>query len=179
MAASEQQVIRITERNGFDGIKSFTEKVPKAGKHEVLVKVRSVSLNYRDIAVATSKYPAPTKDNVVPASDAAGEIVEVGEGVTGFSVGDQVVSPVDQTNLYGPLQNWVNALGAPVDGVLREYIIIPASAVVKLPESSLSWAQWSALVGTGSTVWNVLYGNIPLRPGQTVLFLGDYCPLIC
>jgi NADPH:quinone reductase-like Zn-dependent oxidoreductase len=110
---------------------------------------------------------------VVPCSDAAGDVVEVGEGVVGFAPGDRVVAAFGPAILYGPSKNWNSGLGGPVDGVMREYIALPAQSVVKIPESStLSYAQWASVVCTGVTAWNALYGNVPLKPGQTVLFQG-------
>jgi NADPH:quinone reductase-like Zn-dependent oxidoreductase len=80
-AAMSQTVIRIDgPRTSVRKLKAFQEDIPVPTKHEVLIKVHSVSLNYRDIGVATSGYPFPVKENVVPCSDAAGVVVEVGEG---------------------------------------------------------------------------------------------------
>ncbi|KAJ9491855.1 hypothetical protein VN97_g1399 [Penicillium thymicola] len=170
---SSHTVLRHTTRDSWKNIQTSVEPRPIVGKHEVLIKVRSVSLNYRDVAIGTSQYPFPVKDNVVPGSDAAGDIIEVGEGVTGFAKGDKVVAAFDPATLYGPIKNWQNGLGGPTDGVLREYVTIPAQSVVKLPESStLSYAQWASVVCTGVTAWNALYGNMALKPGQTVLFQG-------
>ncbi|KAJ5976827.1 hypothetical protein N7501_000169 [Penicillium viridicatum] len=153
---SNQNVIRLTSQGSWENLAHFKEPIPTAGKHEVLIAVKSVALNFRDIAIATSKYPFPIKKNVVPGSDAAGDVVEIGEGVSGFKLGDKG-----------------NGLGGPVDGVLREYISVPAQAVVKIPENStLSYTQWASVVCTGTTAWNSLYGNNPLKPGQTVLFQG-------
>lgn len=169
-----QTVIRIHgSRNSIHNLKAFKEEVPIPAKHEVLVKVHSVSLNYRDIGVATSGYPFPVKDNVVPCSDAAGVVVAVGEGVKNLSKGDRVISTFDPTNLYGQQMDWLNGHGGPVDGVLREYFTTPAAAAVKLPESSpQSFSEWSTLVCSGVTVWNALYALTPLKPGQVVLALG-------
>lgn len=175
---SSHTVLRLTARDSWRNIQAFEEPRPTVGKHEVLIKVRSVALNYRDIAISTRIYPFPVKDQVVPGSDAAGDIVEVGEGVIGFAPGDRVVAAFDPATLYGPIKNWNSALGGPVDGVLREYIALPAQSVVKIPESStLSYAQWASVVCTGVTAWNALYGNIPLKPGQTVLFQGKLSSL--
>lgn len=170
---SSQTVFRLTSRNGFQGLQAFKEPIPTAGKHEVIVKVRSVALNYRDIAIATSTYPLPVKDAVVPCSDMAGEIVEVGEAVQGWSVGDAVISPIDASLLYGPCKDTTSTFGGAKDGMLREYIALPAHILIKLPKSSHDFKQWSALVGTGSTVWNTFYGNQTLKPGDTVLLLGE------
>ncbi|CAG7955321.1 unnamed protein product [Penicillium nalgiovense] len=168
-----QNVLRLTAQGSWENLAHFIEPIPSAGKHEVLIAVKSVSLNFRDIAIATGKYPFPVKDQVVPGSDAAGDIVETGEGVSGFKRGDKVIVSFDPTTLYGPIKNWGNGLGGPVDGVLREYIAVPAQAVVKIPANSkLSYAQWASVVCTGTTAWNSLYGNCPLKPGQTVLFQG-------
>ncbi|PYH90980.1 zinc-containing alcohol dehydrogenase [Aspergillus ellipticus CBS 707.79] len=168
-----QTVLRHTTRTTWDNLASLTEPIPSAGKHEVLIKVRSVALNFRDIAVSVGKYPFPVKDDVVPGSDAAGDIVSVGEGVAGFSEGDKVVVAFDLATAYGPMKSWGSGLGGPVDGVLREYVVVPAQAVVKVPRASgLSYAQWASVVCTGTTAWNALYGNLPLKPGQAVLFLG-------
>ncbi|KAL4860590.1 hypothetical protein BDV12DRAFT_181351 [Aspergillus spectabilis] len=160
---------RTTVRN----LKSFKEAIPEPSKHEVLIKVHSVSLNFRDIAIATSKYPFPVKDDVVPCSDAAGEVVKVGEGVRTVAVGDRVVGTFDITNLFGQQMDWLNGQGGPVDGVLREYVAIPATSAVKIPKDSpQSSSEWSTLVCTGVTAWNSLYGITPLKPGQTVLCQG-------
>lgn len=173
---SLQTVFRLTSRNGFDGLQAFQEPIPTARAHEVLVKIRSVGLNYRDVAIATSTYPLPVKDNVIPCSDMAGEVAELGEGVTSFSIGDAVISILNSTLLYGTLKDVVDGgsetFGGPKDGMLREYIALPAHAIIKLPKSSHGFIQWAAMVCTGSTVWNAFYGNTPLKPGDTVLVLG-------
>ena len=168
-------VFRINgERTSVRNLKAFNEPIPKPAKHEVLVKVHAVSLNFRDIAIATSQYPFPVKDSVVPCSDAAGEVVQVGEGVKKVAVGDRVVGTFDPTNLFGQQADWLNSQGGPVDGVLREYVTIPAVAAVKVPKDSpQSFSEWSTLVCTGVTAWNALYGNVPLKPGQIVLCQGN------
>ncbi|KAI1378636.1 hypothetical protein F4677DRAFT_465767 [Hypoxylon crocopeplum] len=172
--ASKQEFVVIggvTSRNGFDGLQAFKEPIPAVEKNKVLIKIRSVSLNYRDVAIANSKYPLPVKDQVVPCSDMAGEVVQVGEYVDGFSIGDSVISILSSTYLYGVTVP-TDTLGGPKDGVLKEYISLPAHTLIKLPKSSHSFAQWASVVCTGSTVWNSFYGNMPLKPGDSVLVLG-------
>jgi NADPH:quinone reductase-like Zn-dependent oxidoreductase len=166
-------LFRLAHRNGFDAFEPRTEDIPTIDRHELLIKVRSVALNYRDVAIATSKYPFSVKDNLVPCSDMIGEVHQVGEMVPGFNTGDRVVVAFDPTALYGTIDNWDNALGGPKDGVLAEYVRVSYEAAVKIPEgSSQSDAQWASLVCTGVTAWNSLYGNKVLKPGQTVLFQG-------
>lgn len=180
-----QTVYRLTSRTGFQALQPFTEPIPTARPHELLVKVKSVSLNFRDIAIATSKYPpaAPLKENVVPCSDMAGEVVALGEDVDPslWRIGDAIVSPNDQTLMYGVVQDMLHALGGPIDGVLSEYVVVPAYSAIKIPASlgtgnsdgvQRDFSQWAASVSTLSTVWNCFYGNTPLKPGDTVLILG-------
>jgi NADPH:quinone reductase-like Zn-dependent oxidoreductase len=169
---SSQTVFRITLKDGIDGIQAFKEPVPKAGHYEVLVKIRSVALNYRDIAIAKSEYPLPIKDQVVPTSDMAGEVVEVGKLVDGFSVGDWVIPPISASYIYGPFKGGFDAYGSVADGMLREYVALPAHILIKLPKSTLSFNQWASMVGTGGTMWNAFYGNTPLKPDDTVLLQG-------
>ncbi|KAL9471970.1 hypothetical protein ACSS6W_009911 [Trichoderma asperelloides] len=171
--ASTQTVFRLNSRQNIVDLTKVEEEIAKAAAHEVLIKIHSVALNYRDIAIATSHYPFPVKDNVIPVSDAAGEIVEIGPNVQGFTIGDWVIANFNPVHLYGPMKDWNGGLGGPVDGVLRNYLTINANSIIKVPkESSLKASQWAALVCTGTTAWNSLYGNVPLKPGQTVLFQG-------
>lgn len=71
------------------------------------------------------------------------------------------------------IPDWNNAFGGPVDGMLRQYVAVPSDAIISIPKSTtLSWPQLAGLVCTGTTAWNALYGNMPLKPGHTVLFQG-------
>lgn len=170
---STQTVFRLSNRTSIEDIKVHEEKVQQPASQEVLVRVRSVALNFRDYAIVTSKYPFAVKDNVVPCSDLSGEVEAVGSQVEGLGRGDKVIASFDLTTQYGTIDNWDHGLGGPVDGVLRQFVLLPSSAVVRVPrETSLSHAQLSSLVCTGTTAWNALYGNNPLKPGQVVLFLG-------
>ena len=172
---SLQTVFRLTTRDGFDGLQAFTEPIPTLGKHEVLIKVRSVALNYRDVAIATSTYSLSVKDDVIPCSDMAGTVAQVGDRVKGFAVGESVIAPLNPSLLYGTMKDedtLSDTFGGPIDGMLREYIVLAEHTIVKLPKSSHSFTQWAAMPTTGSTAWNAFYGNMPLKPGQTVLLLG-------
>lgn len=172
---STQTVFRLPgeAHKSINEIQSSQEKVPEPAPQEVLIRVRSVALNYRDLAIATGKYPFGIKKDVVPCSDLAGEIVSVGSQVDGFQKGDRVIAAFDLQTLYGPIVGWGSGQGGSQDGVLREYIALPSTVVVKIPsESKLSFSQLAAIVCTGTTAWNALFGNNPLKPGQTVLFLG-------
>ena len=176
---STQTVFRINKGTSYEDISVNKEEIPVPAANEVLIKVKAVSLNYRDIAISTGAYPFPVKRDVVPCSDASGEVVSFGHNVRGFEVGDKVVSNFDITNLYGPQQDWEGGLGGPIDGVLREYVTLPYESVVKAPSSlKLSFELLASLVCTGTTAWNALYGNNQLKPGQITFCLqgtGDCC----
>ncbi|KAF9698647.1 hypothetical protein EKO04_003938 [Ascochyta lentis] len=170
---AKQQVFRLPQRTSINDLQVYQEDVPTPSSNEVLIKIKNVALNFRDFAVATGKYPFPVKDNVVPCSDLSGEVISVGSHVGDFTQGDSVIASFDLKTLYGAMPDWLHSLGGCYDGVLREYAVLPSSALIKIPSGTLlSFAQLSALVCTGATAWNALYGNIPLKPGQTVLFLG-------
>ena len=74
----------------FDGIVPITRELPAPGPHEVRVRVRSVALNYRDLMMIRGDYNGGPSGPVIPASDGAGEVIEVGAGVTRFQAGDRV-----------------------------------------------------------------------------------------
>ena len=171
---SQQKVFRLPSKGaGYQALEEKTEPIPKIRPHEVLLKVHATTLNYRDIVIANGQYPFPAKDNVVPLSDASGTIFEVGSAVEGIQKDDWAIANFDISNLFGPQQDWLHGLGGPIDGALQQYLTVPASAIVKIPKTTkLSWGQLAGLVCTGTTAWNSLFGNIPLKPGQTVLFQG-------
>ncbi|KAF2007269.1 GroES-like protein [Amniculicola lignicola CBS 123094] len=169
---STQTVYRLSFVDGLDGIHACQEPIPTPGQYEVLIKIHSVALNYRDIAIAQGNYPLPTIDKVIPVSDMAGEIIEVGKRITDFVVGDCVIPPISESYLYGTFKEGVDAYGSVADGMLREYVVLPANVLTKLPKSSVGFDQWAAVVGTGATIWNAFYGNRMLKPGDSVLLQG-------
>jgi NADPH:quinone reductase-like Zn-dependent oxidoreductase len=171
------ETMRAYEIGAMDGLDSWrlTERAkPSAGRGQVLVRVRAVSLNYRDILLVTGRYgfSTPTPD-LIPVSDGAGEVVAVGEGVTRFAVGDRVTGIFSQSWQGGDqvADDWNTTLGGGVDGMLAEYVVLDQSGVLKLPDH-LSFEEAATLPVAAVTAWNALYGLKPLRPGQTVLTLG-------
>lgn len=173
--ATSQTVYRLTAQTSYHDIKPHTEPIPEFATNEVRIAVKSVSLNYRDLVMAKGTYPFPIKSNIVPCSDAAGVVAQVGSSVTDFAVGDKVLVNFDLNVFYGVRTNWDLNLGSSIDGVLREYITVPDYSVTKIPEwSKLKFEEIASLVCTGVTAWNALYGAAPLKPGQTVLFQGTF-----
>ena len=162
--ASEFKIssLRLTERE---------TPTPKYG--EIMVKISSVSLNYRDLAILDQSYMPNLKLPYVPCSDGAGEVVEVGQGVKRFVSGDRVV-PVYTQGWYDGrptlAQRTTQTLGAPLSGVLQEYIVIPEDEAVYSPKS-LSDQEASTLPIAALTAWNTLQQG-GIKAGDTVLLQG-------
>ncbi|CAO3656873.1 unnamed protein product [Mucor hiemalis] len=160
---------RLTKVGSYKNIKAVQEPLRELQKNEILVKIKAVTLNYRDIVIASGEYPAPINENVTPCSDSAGEVVKVGSDVKDFQVGDRVINSFRPIDFDGP-----GNFGSEVDGVLCDYRICTSDILVKLPsDSHLSHEEAATLVCAGTTAWDCFYGGgIPLKSGQTVLFLG-------
>ncbi len=144
---------------------------PKAG--EVLVEVHAVSLNYRDLVVAENGMTANLVFPFTPASDMAGRVVAVGEGVTRFAVGDQVISSYITQWIDGAPLSWADSptQGGPIPGMLSEYVATPADWCVRAP-TSLSAVEASTLPIAALTAWMALIDQGKLHAGQTVVVQG-------
>ena len=155
------------------GLRLAERPEPKPAPHEVLIRIRATSLNYRDHMIVTGQYfgGAASRDTI-PLSDGAGEVVSVGERVTRFHVGDRVAGTFFQVWKDGPRSFLPPALGVPLDGVLAEYVALHEDGAVALPPA-LSFEEGAALPCAGVTAWNALMGvGRPVRPGDTVLCQG-------
>src|ERR1700712_1169689 len=111
---------------GVDELTLATLPEPVVTAGTVLVRVRAVSLNYRDLMVVKGFYNPKLERPRIPCSDGAGEIVAVGEGVTGAKVGDRVCGIFMQRWLDGlpSAEKSKEALGGDVDGMLAEYVLL-------------------------------------------------------
>lgn len=147
------------------------DRVPGPG--EVLVRMKAASLNFRDLMVVRGQYNPKLKRPMIPLSDGAGMVEEVGEGVTRFKKGDRVAGCFMQTWIDGPVthEKGLSALGGAIDGVLREYGIFSENGLVRVPEI-LSFEEAAALPCAAVTVWHALFEHTPMVPGDTVLLQG-------
>jgi NADPH:quinone reductase-like Zn-dependent oxidoreductase len=156
---------------GIDGLKLVDLPEPKPSVGQVLIRVRATSLNYRDTAVASGKYPGLILP-VIPLSDGAGEVVAVGEGTTRVKVGDRVAGIFFQDWIAGKLtrEKIKSALGGAINGMLAEYTVLSQDGVVLLPEH-LSYEEGATLPCAAVTAWQAVHRG-GLIAGETVLLLG-------
>lgn len=119
------KVIELHSGFGFDALASTDRPVPTPGRGEILVRMQAASLNYRDLQVVRGVYPQLTLP-LIPLSDGAGEVVEVGSDVGRFRVGDRVSPCYVPDWISGPPTPATVArrLGGTVDGVLAEYVCV-------------------------------------------------------
>lgn len=150
----------ITPNSGVTGLLiEENVQIPELTGRQCLVRIEAVSLNYRDIAMASGRYPLPLTNSFVPGSDGAGQIITKGPQVTEFQVGDRVCMTFMQDHLDGIITPKIrqSTLGSQRDGVLQQYGIFEESGLVSLPKS-LSFAEGSTLPCAAVTAWNCLFG---------------------
>jgi NADPH:quinone reductase-like Zn-dependent oxidoreductase len=158
----------------FDHLQLGTRADPKPGPGEVLLRMKSASLNYRDLVVPNRGYGAFTGNlPLIPLSDGVGEVIEVGSGVTRVRVGDRVCPCFHQSWIGGTpdLERLTRTLGGPVDGTMAELMCLPADGVVKVP-AHLTDEQAAALPCAALTAWSALVTYESLAPGARVLVQG-------
>jgi NADPH:quinone reductase-like Zn-dependent oxidoreductase len=167
------KLFEIRDAFGLENLMLSERPVPEPGPDEVMIRLHAVSLNYRDLLVVQGKYNPRMKLPRVPLSDGAGEVVAVGANVTTWKPGDRVVVPFFPAWLNGELTatGAASALGGDVDGMLREFVTIPADALLSIPDH-LSFEQAAALPCAAVTAWNGLFVSGNLKPGQTLLLQG-------
>jgi NADPH:quinone reductase-like Zn-dependent oxidoreductase len=142
---------------------------PSVGKDDVLVRIRAVSLNHRDLYMLAGRGSTAR----VPTSDGAGEVVAVGSSVTRFKPGDRVAGTFFERWVKGTAtaDALASARGGGIDGVLAEMVSMHQDGVVKFPEH-LSFEEAATLPCAAVTVWNALFASGNLQPGDFVLLEG-------
>jgi len=157
---------------GIDSLDFVERPTPAPGPGEVLVGVRAVSLNFRDLLMIKGFYNPKLAMPRIPCSDGAGEVVAVGAGVTAFSPGDRVAGIFMQNWQDGPLTaaKMKGALGGDIDGMLTDYIVLKEQGLVAIPDH-LSFQEAATLPCAAVTAWNALRAG-DVRRGSKVLIQG-------
>jgi NADPH:quinone reductase-like Zn-dependent oxidoreductase len=156
-----------------EGLQQIERPQPQPGPHEILIRVRATSLNFREHLILIGKYVGgPVDHDTIPVCDGAGEVAAVGPGVTRFKVGDRVASTFFQCWIDGPPAGHIPALGSPLDGMLAEYVVLSEQGAVAIPKN-LSFEEAATLPCAAVTAWNALMvAGRHVKPGETVLCLG-------
>tara|TARA_Y100000590_G_scaffold469499_1_gene657401 strand:+ start:1484 stop:2497 length:1014 start_codon:yes stop_codon:yes gene_type:complete len=161
--------------NGFDDLEVVKKNDPKPSNGEVLVRVRSASINYRDLLITKGGYGSRQKtSDLIPLSDAAGEVVEIGSGVKNFKVGDRVTGSFFQSWVSGQVTSDMleDDLGRLNDGVLSELKCFKEVGLAATPDS-LSDIEASAVPCAGLTAWSGIITLGKIKPGEVVLIQGS------
>jgi len=158
---------------GVDALAQVERPEPKPAHRQVLVKVKACSLNFRDLAIARGSYRMPVRENVVPLSDGAGEVIEIGPGVTRVKVGERVAGNFFQRWSGGEptVDAHKSALGGGIDGMLSEYVVLEEDGVVRIP-AHLSLEEGATLPCAAVTVWHAMMEHAKLKAGDTILLQG-------
>lgn len=125
---------------------------PEPGTGEVLVRVRAAALNFFDTLIIENRYQAKPDLPFSPAAEFAGEIAALGEGVTGWSVGERVSG----------YMGW---------GAAREYVVAHADRLVRVPDT-LTDEQAAGIAVTYGTTIHALIDRAEIKPGETLVVLG-------
>lgn len=167
--------MKVYEINEF-GIENLTltdrDELPLQ-PNEVRVKFHAASLNYRDLMMVKGLYNPRLKRPLVPFSDGAGEVIEVGKEVTKFKVGERVIPIFMQGWIDGAIdaEKGRTALGGDLDGVLRESGNFHENGLVCIPDH-FSYEEAATLPCAAVTSYNALYCSGSLKPDDSVLLQG-------
>ena len=155
--------------------------MPKLKSNEVMIKNESAAYNYNDLwAIWGEPIKVPTPH--ISGSDVAGSVVEVGDDVSKFKVGDRVVSHSNlscrtcEACTSGREFDCIDRLvwgfqTGPLWGGFGQYTHLPEVNVSKIPEN-VTFDDAAAVSMVGMTSWHMLVGRAGIKPGQTVLIMG-------
>lgn len=164
---------QIQEYGSPEGLRLVDLSEPEALTPDaVLVRVKAVSLNYRDLTALRAPRPGNLSP-LIPCSDGAGEVIAVGSAVTSVKPGDRVAGCFFQNWPSGNMSAEVmaSALGGPRHGMLTEVAVLREAGVVKVPDQ-LSYAEAATLPCAALTAWHALVEKGCVCAGQTILLLG-------
>lgn len=168
------RVFQIEGDWGMDHLKLSTRPEPKPGPGQVVVQMKASSLNYRDLVVPNRGYGVHTGTlPLIPVSDGAGVVTEVGPGVQRVAVGDRVCPTYFQRWISGEpdLERLTQSLGGPIDGTMTDTMCLSEEGVSKLP-AHLSDIEAATLPCAALTAWSALVTLGNTKPGDRVLIQG-------
>ena len=163
------------DKFGLDNLTIQEVEQPELKSGQVRVKMQAVSLNYRDLLVIKGLYDPRVlaSGGLIPASDGAGEVIEIAADVTRFRIGDHVAGIFLQDWLSGQCNHQMtsSALGGAIDGVLTTHKVFNQDALVHLP-TGYSFTEGSTLPCAAVTAWHALVDAGKIKAGDTILIQG-------
>lgn len=149
---NEMRVVEIAAAGGPEQLKIAKRPVPQPGAREVLVRVAAAGVNRPDVMQRQGRYPPPAGASDIPGMEIAGEIVALGSGVSGLSIGDQITALLS-------------------GGGYAEYAVAAAPLCLPVPRG-LTLVEAAALPETYFTVWTNLFDRGRCKAGDQVLIHG-------
>ncbi|RVD15982.1 NAD(P)-dependent alcohol dehydrogenase [Mesorhizobium sp. M7A.F.Ca.ET.027.02.1.1] len=158
---------------GLSRLSQVEGKVPGPGPHDLLVRTKAVSLNYKDKMIVDGVLIPDLAFPFVPTSDAVGEVVAVGSAVSRFQVGQRVLGQViaDWPDGDAPPVLHKHTLGSSLSGMLSDHVIFGEDAAVLAPPS-LGDIEAATLPIAALTAWFAMAEATRPVPGQTILIQG-------
>lgn len=158
------RALLLRQHGGLDDLSVVNDYPrPKAAEGHVVIRVRAASFNYHDVFTVRGmpgiKVPLP----VIIGLDMAGEIAEIGEGISGWSVGDRV--------LVNPLNKKKGLMGEMLDGGMAEYCLVAADQLLAIPQG-VTFEQAASLPVAYGTAHRMLITHKTVKTGDRVLILG-------
>jgi NADPH:quinone reductase-like Zn-dependent oxidoreductase len=164
VTAKTMKALLLRQHGGLDSLELVGDyPVPRAVEGHVVIRVRASSFNFHDLFTVKGmpgiKVPLP----VIIGLDMAGEIAEVGAGVTGWKSGDRV--------LVNPVNKKKGLMGEMLDGGMAEYCLVAADQLVAIPDG-VDYAQAASLPVAYGTAHRMLITHNTVKKGDKVLVLG-------
>ena len=167
------KVWQIKDTFGIDKLTLSERPELTPGHGQIVVRVKAVSLNYRDFMTVKNGGALGTKIPKIPCSDGAGEVVKVGPDVTRVKPGDRVAGIFFQNWLSGDIDahHFTSALGGAIDGMLAEQVVLHEDGVVPIPPY-MSYEEAATLPCAAVTSWQALVSKGGMKAGDTILIQG-------
>lgn len=164
----------IQSLNLLNNLSLTTIPIPIAGPNEVIIRIRAVALNFRDLLVLSDLYGLPTQNGITPCLDASGTIHSAGPGSKWHDqIGTKVIVALTKDWVDGDVAalNFLNVLGAAgKNGTLSQYVVLDDGFLVRAPHN-LSFEEAATLGCAGGTAWNILT-SVTVEKGTTVVTQG-------
>jgi len=173
VSATTMRAWRLEGSFGLENLRLVEIERPVPAEGEVLVRLQAASLNARDLMMVEGSYNPRQPLPLVPCSDGAGVVEAVGEGVGELVPGNRVCPLFAPLWMSGePARETMRAtLGGPMDGTLREYLVLPARSLVRFPEY-LEPVEAATLPCAALTAWSALVTHGGIGKDDTVLVMG-------